>query len=176
MLHTIKKIENKTSFLNKSYMLDLSAEMKRGMNFASFIHPRNTSAVGFARHPPVVFILRGGDPRGAEQRQAGEEIEEGHQPQHRSERRPGGDFTSAGSVQVMTILMISKPIAAISVPRNRALRRGRWRGSRQKIQKKQIVGENGDGEADQPPGGFQPFNIIEIQRGDNHLLGGTRQR
>ena len=36
------------------------------MNFASFIHPRNTSAVGFARHPPVVFILRGGDPRGAE--------------------------------------------------------------------------------------------------------------
>lgn len=47
MLHTIKKIENKTSFeLNKSYMLDLSAEIKREDEFCLFIHPRNTSAVG----------------------------------------------------------------------------------------------------------------------------------
>ena len=114
MLHTIKRSENKTSFsLNKSYALDLSAEIKREAEFCLFYSSRKTSAVGFARHPRVVFILRGGDPRGAEQRQAGKEIEKGHQPQHRSERRPGGDFTSAGSVQVMTILMISKPIAAI---------------------------------------------------------------
>lgn len=38
MLHTIKKIENKTSFeLNKSYMLDLSAEIKREDEFCLFL-------------------------------------------------------------------------------------------------------------------------------------------
>ena len=43
-------------------------------------------------------------------------------------------------------------------------------------EKEQIVGKNRDGEADQPPGGLQPFNVVEIQRGDNQLLGGTRDR
>lgn len=67
MLHTIKKIDNKTSFeLNKSYMLDLSAEIKREDEFCLFYSSSQYLSGGFARHPPVVFILRGGDPRGAE--------------------------------------------------------------------------------------------------------------
>ena len=43
-----------------------------GLNFASFIQPSDGLVVGFARHPAVVFIFGGGNPCGAEQRQAGE--------------------------------------------------------------------------------------------------------
>lgn len=60
--------------------------------------PDRTSAVGFTRHARVIFILSRGDPRGAEQRQASEEIEESHQPQPEPKAAPEGDFTSDGSV------------------------------------------------------------------------------
>ena len=63
-----------------------------GLNFASFIQPSDGLVVGFARHPAVVFIFGGGNPRRAEQRQAGEKLEEGHYPQHRTECRPGWGF------------------------------------------------------------------------------------
>ena len=48
-------------------------------------------------------------------------------------------------------------------------------------EKQQIVRKDGNRQANQAPCGFQPFYIIEIQRGDNHLLcrsgdGGNRQR
>ncbi|MNP43744.1 hypothetical protein D3C76_1375820 [compost metagenome] len=48
--------------------------------------------MGFARHARVVFVLGGGDPGRAEQRQAGKEVEECHQAQHRPERRTGRGF------------------------------------------------------------------------------------
>ena len=81
---------DKTRFrLNKSYALDLSAEMIGRAEFCVFIQPSDGLVVGFARHPAVVFILGGRNPRGAEKRQAGEEIEEGHDSQHRAECRPG---------------------------------------------------------------------------------------
>ncbi len=48
MLHTIKKIENKTSFeLNKSYMLDLSAEIKREDEFCLFYSSSQYLSGGF---------------------------------------------------------------------------------------------------------------------------------
>ncbi len=149
MLHTIKKIENKTSFeLNKSYMLDLSAEIKREDEFCLFYSSSQYLSGGFC--PASAGRLYTPRWRSTRRRIAsgGRRNRKGHQPQHRSERRPGRDFTSAGSVRVMTIFMISKPIAAISVPRNRALRRGRWRGRRQKIQKRADSWQNRDGEAD----------------------------
>ncbi|SQA98719.1 Uncharacterised protein [Cedecea neteri] len=43
----------------------------------------------FAGHPRVVFVFRGGNPGRAKQRQASEEVEEGHQPQHRTKSGPG---------------------------------------------------------------------------------------
>jgi hypothetical protein len=71
--------------------------MMNGLNFSLF-SPEIPSGVGFTRHPRVIFVLRGGNPCGAEQRQAGEEVEERHQPQHRAKAAPDGDFTSAGRV------------------------------------------------------------------------------
>ena len=48
MLHTIKKIDNKTSFeLNKSYMLDLSAEIKREDEFCLFYSSSQYVSGGF---------------------------------------------------------------------------------------------------------------------------------
>lgn len=80
MLHTIKIIVDKTSSaLNKSYMLDLSAEMMIRAEFCTFLQPDTASIVGFARHTTVILVVGRGDPRRAEQRQASEEIEEGHQ-------------------------------------------------------------------------------------------------
>lgn len=80
MLHTNKIIVDKTSYaLNKSYMLDLSAEMMIRAEFCTFLQPDTASIVGFARHTTVILVVGRGDPRRAEQRQAGEEIEEGHQ-------------------------------------------------------------------------------------------------
>lgn len=46
----------------------------------------------FSRHACVAFVLGGGNPRGAEQGQAGEEVEKGHQPQHGAERRARRGF------------------------------------------------------------------------------------
>ena len=80
MLHTNKIIVYKTSSaLNKSYMLDLSAEMMIRAEFCTFLQPDTASIVGFARHTTVILVVGRSDPRRAEQRQAGEEIEEGHQ-------------------------------------------------------------------------------------------------
>lgn len=80
MLHINKTIVDKTSFeLNKSYTVDLSAEMMIRAEFCTSLQPETASIVGFARHPTVIFVVGRGDPRRAEQRQAGEEIEEGHQ-------------------------------------------------------------------------------------------------
>ena len=71
---------DKTRFrLNKSYMLDLSAEMMIRAEFCTFLQPDTASIVGFARHTTVILVVGRGDPRRAEQRQAGEKIEEGHQ-------------------------------------------------------------------------------------------------
>lgn len=48
MLHTIKRIENKTSFsLNKSYALDLSAEIKREDEFCLFYSSSQYVSGGF---------------------------------------------------------------------------------------------------------------------------------
>ena len=80
MLHKIKIMVDKTRFrLNKSYTLDLSAEMMIRAEFCTSLQPETASIVGFARHPTVIFVVGRGDPRRAEQRQAGEKIEEGHQ-------------------------------------------------------------------------------------------------
>ena len=93
MLHIIKIMVDKTRFrLNKSYMLDLSAEMMGWAEFCDLIQPNDCSIVGFTRHSAVIFILGGGNPCGAEKRQPGEEIEEGHYPQYRAKRRAGRGF------------------------------------------------------------------------------------
>jgi hypothetical protein len=44
------------------------------------------------------LCTRSGNPGGAKQRQAGEEVEERHQTQYRTKGRARGDFTSDGSV------------------------------------------------------------------------------
>ncbi len=80
MLHKFLILEFKTSFrLNKSYGLVIHAEM---MNRADIFSPMKDLTVGFARHTRIVFVLRGRNPGGAEQRQAGKEVEEGHQTEH----------------------------------------------------------------------------------------------
>lgn len=80
MLNINKIIVDKTSiWLNKSYMLDLSAEMMIRAEFCPFLQPDTASIVHFARHATVILVVGRGYPRRAEQRQAGEEIEEGHQ-------------------------------------------------------------------------------------------------
>ena len=119
------------------------------MNFASFIQPSDGLVVGFARHPAVVFILGGRNPRGAEKRQAGEEIEKGHQPQHRSERRPGRGFHQRrqrpGHDDFYDFKANRRDKRAAKqglAPRTMA------RQAPENPEKEQIVGKNRDGEAD----------------------------
>ncbi len=80
MLHIFYNLDDKTGFwLNKSYGLDLYAET---MDWAEVFSPASRLAMCFSRHARVVFVFCGGDPRGAEQGQAGEEVEERHQAKH----------------------------------------------------------------------------------------------
>ncbi len=67
------------------------------------------------------------------------------------------------------ILITSKPIAAINPANRNAFLRGRWRGSRQKIQKKAIVGKNRDGQTDQMPPVLTIRMLSRRQGGDDHL-------
>ncbi len=134
----LKKIENKTSFeLNKSYMLDLSAEIKREDEFCLFYSSSQYLSGGFC--PASAGRLYTPRWRSTRRRIASGGRRNRKRPSApapiRTPPRTGISPAPAAS-EVMTIFMISKPIAAISVPRNRALRRGRWRGRRQKIQKK----------------------------------------
>ena len=43
-------------------------------------------------------------------------------------------------------------------------------------EEQQVVSKDGDGQPNAAPGRFQPFNVIQVQRGDNHLLRGTGDR
>ncbi len=150
MLHTIKKIENKTSFeLNKSYMLDLSAEIKREDEFCLFYSSSQYLSGGFC--PASAGRLY--TPRWRSTRRR---IASGGR---RNRKRPSapapirtpprtGISPAAGSVRVMTIFMISKPIAAISVPKQGLAPRTMARQAPENPEKEQIVGKNRDGEAD----------------------------
>ena len=138
--------------------------------------PDRTSAVGFTRHARVIFILSRGDPRGAEQRQASEEIEESHQPQHRTKGRAGGRLhqrrqrighhnfdhfkANGGNQRPTDQRLLARPMAG-QTPED--------------PEEQQVVSKDGDGKPYTAP----PVSAIQynpVQRGDNHLLRGTGDR
>lgn len=107
-----------------------------GLNFASFIQPNNDSVVGFTRHPAVVFIFGGGNPRRAKQRQTGEEVEKCHQPQHGTKCCARGGFHQRWQGVGHHDFNHFKTNSSQKCSANQGFLRGRWRGNRQKIQKK----------------------------------------
>ena len=118
--------------------------------------------VGFSRHARVVFILCGGDPRCTEQRQACEEIEEGHQPQHRTKGRAGGGLhqrwqrighhnfdhlkANGGNQRPTDQRLLARPMAG-QTPED--------------PEEQQVVSKDGDSKPYTAPGRFQPFKVIE---------------
>ncbi len=111
------------------------------------------------------------------QRQTGEEVEKCHQPQHGTTKCCArGGFHQRWQGVSHHDFNHFKTNSSQNVPRIRAFLRGRWRGNRQKIQKKADSWRRWKSPANQPPRRFQPLNAVQVQGANNHLLRRTGNR
>lgn len=123
--------------------------------------PDMISAVGFTRHARVIFILCRGDPRGAEQRQASEEIEESHQPQHRTKGRAGGRLHQRRQRIGHHNLEHLKTNGGNQRPTDQRLLARTMAGQTPEDPEEQkVVSKDRNGQPNAAPGRFQPFNVI----------------
>ncbi len=106
----------------------------------------------FSWHSRVAFVLGGGNPRRAEQGQAGEEVEEGHQSEHRAKRRAGGGFhqrrQGVGHHDLNHLKANRREQCSAE---QRFLARTMARQAPENPEEQQVVGEDGDRQPDAAP-------------------------
>ena len=131
----------------------------------------------FPRHSRVVFIFGGGNPRRAKQRQTGEEVEKCHQPQHGTKCCARGGFHQRWQGVGHHYFNHFKTNSSQKCSANQGFfARTVARQPPEDPEEKQIVGEDGNRQANQPPRRFQPLNAVQVQGANNHLLRRTGNR